>query len=637
MKELEHSETERKKAQDESKKSKEFLSNIINALDDSFFIKDQEHRWLMLNDAACELMGRPREELIGKSDYDLFSKEQADVFWEKDNHVFETGKTNVNEEQVTWHGKVHTISTKKSLYTDPVTGQKFITGTNRDITERKKAEESLRRSERMFRTYFELGLVGMAVTSPEKGWTYVNDRLCEILGYTRDELIQTTWADLTHPDDLDADVSQFEQVLAGQIDSYLMDKRFIRKDGRIVYISLSVACVRREDGSVEHFIAHLHDITDRKKAEEALEKSEERLSTIVERSPIPTSAGGSGGSIVSFNKALEELTGYGRTEIKDVTDWSNKLYPDREYRDFVWKNIQQALRGEKQDCTEFTITHKDGSTRTVDFHTSFHKDGLIIQMVDITERKQAEEALREQREKAQKYLDVAGVMFLFLDTNGEVTLINSKGCEVLGYKEEEIIGKNWFDTFIPKDRKEDIRRIFRMLMAGEIEPGEYAENIVLTKNGDKKIIAWHNTILRNEMGNIIGTLSSGEDITERKKVQEAVFKEKKFTEDAINAQMDTFFVFEARTGKAIRWNKAFTDISGYTDGEIARMPAPASYYSPEDLERAVAFTQKVLKERVGTIELELICKDGCKVPTEYRVSIINDDQREPKVYHLHRT
>jgi len=101
LKELEHSETERKKAQDESKKSKEFLSNIINALDDSFFIKDQEHRWLMLNDAACELMGRPREELIGKSDYDLFSKEQADVFWEKDNHVFETGKTNVNEEQVT--------------------------------------------------------------------------------------------------------------------------------------------------------------------------------------------------------------------------------------------------------------------------------------------------------------------------------------------------------------------------------------------------------------------------------------------------------------------------------------------------------------------------------------------------------
>ncbi|MDT8304116.1 MAG: PAS domain S-box protein, partial [Sedimentisphaerales bacterium] len=148
--------TEQKNAQDELKKSKEFLDNVINSLEDSFFIKDQEHRWLMLNDAACELMGRPREELIGKSDYDLFPKEQADIFWEKDNLVFETGKTNLNEEQVTWHGKVHTISTKKSLYIDPVTGQKFITGTNRDITELKKAQNSLRQSEEKFRSMFEL-------------------------------------------------------------------------------------------------------------------------------------------------------------------------------------------------------------------------------------------------------------------------------------------------------------------------------------------------------------------------------------------------------------------------------------------------------------------------------------------------
>jgi len=154
LKEFERSEAECENAREELKNSKEFLDNVINALDDSFFIKDQDHRWLMLNDAACALIGRPREELIGKSDYDLFPKEQADTFWEMDNLVFETGKTNVNEEQVTWHGKVHTISTKKSLYTDPVTGQKFITGTNRDITEWKKIEESLRRSERIFRTYF---------------------------------------------------------------------------------------------------------------------------------------------------------------------------------------------------------------------------------------------------------------------------------------------------------------------------------------------------------------------------------------------------------------------------------------------------------------------------------------------------
>ena len=109
LQELEHSEAERKNAQDELKKSKEFLDNVVNALDDAFFIKDQNHHWLMLNDAACKLIGRPREELIGKSDYDLVPREQADIFWQMDNLVFETGRTNVNEEQVTWQGKAHTI------------------------------------------------------------------------------------------------------------------------------------------------------------------------------------------------------------------------------------------------------------------------------------------------------------------------------------------------------------------------------------------------------------------------------------------------------------------------------------------------------------------------------------------------
>ncbi len=133
---------EHKRTEEDLKRSKEFLANIINALDDPVFVKDQKHRWFILNDAACEVMGRPREELIGKSDYDLFAKKQADEFWENDNLVFETGQTNVNEEEITWHDNLHTISTKKSLLIDSVTGKKFITGTIRDITDRKQVELS---------------------------------------------------------------------------------------------------------------------------------------------------------------------------------------------------------------------------------------------------------------------------------------------------------------------------------------------------------------------------------------------------------------------------------------------------------------------------------------------------------------
>jgi PAS domain S-box-containing protein len=143
--------TAKKRAEEELRRSKEFLDNIIDALDDPVFVKDEQHRWVILNHRACELMGRPQQELIGKSDYDLFPKEQADVFWQKDALVLATGETNINEEEITWQGRAHTISTKKSLFIDSVSGRKFIAGTIRDITEGKQAEQRLHRYQEQLR------------------------------------------------------------------------------------------------------------------------------------------------------------------------------------------------------------------------------------------------------------------------------------------------------------------------------------------------------------------------------------------------------------------------------------------------------------------------------------------------------
>jgi PAS domain S-box-containing protein len=104
----------------------------------------------------------------------------------------------------------------------------------------------------------------------------------------------------------------------------------------------------------------------------------------------------------------------------------------------------------------------------------------------------------------------------------------------------------------------------------------------------------------------------------------------KITNIALDTQLDTFFLFDPITSKAVQWNKSFTKISGYTDDEIAKLPAPASYYSPKDLERAENFIQKILEDNSGTIELELICKDGQKIPFEYKVVAVNNEKGEPK-------
>jgi len=128
----------------------------------------------------------------------------------------------------------------------------------------------IKESETRMRLFFERQIVGMAITSPQKGWLKVNDQLCQILGYSRDELDRLTWAELTHPDDLAADIAQFERILAGEIEEYFLEKRFVRKNGEIVFTDLSVGCVRKEDGSVDYVLALLSDITQRKQAEAEL-------------------------------------------------------------------------------------------------------------------------------------------------------------------------------------------------------------------------------------------------------------------------------------------------------------------------------------------------------------------------------
>jgi len=137
-----------------------------------------------------------------------------------------------------------------------------------------------------------------------------------------------------------------------------------------------------------------------------------------------------------------------------------------------------------------------------------------------TFRKRAEKELILERNTAQEYLDIAGVILVGINADQEVTFINKKGCEILGYEKHEVIGRNWFDTFVPSEIRENVRDAFKKLISAEIEPVRFFENTVLTSNGTERIIAWENAVIRDEAGNIVSTLSSGEDITGRKAAED---------------------------------------------------------------------------------------------------------------------
>lgn len=213
---------------------------------------------------------------------------------------------------------------------------------------------------------------------------------------------------------------------------------------------------------------------------------------------------------------------------------------------------------------------------------------LVLRLLPIRSLRRSEEALRKERDTAQTYLDVAGVILLALDADQKVTLINKKGCEVLGRAERDIVGKNWFDHFVPEPFRSEMKEYFPRFVEGDIERFAYFENPVLTSSGEERMIAWRNTVLVDESGRIEGTLSSGEDVTERKRL-----------EDQLRQAQKMEAVGRLAGGVAHDFNNILTTIIGY--GSLMQFDLddgnPAKPYVEQILssaERAARLTQSLL-------------------------------------------
>ena len=209
--------------------------------------------------------------------------------------------------------------------------------------------------------------------------------------------------------------------------------------------------------------------------------------------------------------------------------------------------------------------------------------------------RQAEVTLRESKHQAQQYFAIAGVIFLTLDKNGKITLINECGLETLGYRREELLGKNWFTTCLPDRFQESVVDVYHQLMRGEIEPVEYYQNPILRKDGKERIIAWHNTILRNPGGEIVGTLSSGEDVTARLKAD----KQLKEASSIINRSPSVAFLWKNQEGWPVEFVSVnVTKLFGYSaDDFVSGKVSYAEVIHPEDIARVAKEVATYSRER----------------------------------------
>jgi PAS domain S-box-containing protein len=270
--------TKLKLAEESLAQERYLLHALMDNLPDKIYFKDVASRFLRINKALATFFGlSDPAQAVGKTDFDFFREEHARPAYADEQEILRTGQPVIGKEERGVHldGRVGWASTTKMPLRDKDGRIIGTFGVSRNITKLKLAEEALRASEERFRNYFELSLTPMAITSPEKGWVQVNEKLCELLGYTEEELRALTWAELTYPDDLAADVAQFVRMLGGEIDGYSLEKRFMRRDGKVVDTVLSVRVVRRPDGSPEYCLAQLIDITDLKQIEHELRQAKE--------------------------------------------------------------------------------------------------------------------------------------------------------------------------------------------------------------------------------------------------------------------------------------------------------------------------------------------------------------------------
>jgi PAS domain S-box-containing protein len=318
----------------------------------------------------------------------------------------------------------------------------------------------------------------MAVTSVDKRWLEVNDRLCEILGYSRHELHHETWVELTHPDDMEPNLQFFAQLLAGEIGHFTLDKRLIKKDRSIAYTTIHIRAFCKDDGSIDHVVALIEDITARKQAEEALRRSEERLRLAQQVARVGTFEWNVQTGLNTWTPELEALHGLSPGSFpKTEPAWENLIYPDD--RAEALRRREQTLETGQPVEGEWRVLWPDGSVHRLAGRWQAFKDEsgkpvrLIGVNIDISERKRAEKELRLSEDKYRTLVETSPDAVMMLDLEGHITLASQRAVEMHGAEHaEELFAKNPLEFFAPKDQEKfhtDLRRTLKEGVARDVE------------------------------------------------------------------------------------------------------------------------------------------------------------------------
>jgi len=513
--------TKRKRMEDALRDSEGKFNAMLQSLSDHLSMMDKDLNIIWANETAKKVFGNG---IIGKKCYEVYHqrKEPCEPYPCLTLKAFQDGKVHEHDTQVVdKDGKImYFHCTANVALRDKEGNPTAVIEISSDITERKQMEESLRESEEFSSSLLSNSPNPILVLNPDASVRYVNPALEKLTGFSSKELVGKKppypwWSEET----LQKTRRDFEKAI--QRGAKRLEELFQKKNEERFWVEITSTPVR-SNGEFQYYLANWVDITERKRTEEALRRSEERFRDLFENANDLIQSVTADGHFRYVNKRWREILGYSEEEVANLLLW-DIIHPDS--IPHCREVFQKVMSGKTVKNIEVVFVAKDGKLVPVEGNVNCRfEEGKPVAtrgiFRDITERKQAEEIIRRERDRAEQYLKIAGVMLAAIGADENITMINKRGCEMLGYKERELLGKNWLHLLVPQRIRGEIREVFNKLMAGDVELVEYYENPLLTKDGEERLVAFHNTVLRNPNGEITGVMFSGEDITERKQAEE---------------------------------------------------------------------------------------------------------------------
>ena len=524
---------------------------LVEALPVPMFVKSRDGRYLGVNRAWEEFFGVSRASFLGKQVKDLYPQNPAiaEKHLEMDGQLWRNPGGQSYEATVTARdGRLRDTIYYKATFANGSGEVAGLMGAIVDITARKQAEASLLESERRFRRTFELAGSGVAHIGMDRRFLRVNRRLCEILGYPQDELLRLTGRQISHPDDLDVINAQRPRLYAGEIDSVRVEKRYLRKDGSIVWVSFTMVVERDAAGKPQYEIAFFDDITARKQAEAALRESEERFRSVVDSANDGILVYDKQLNVIAGNLAAERILGLPLANIIGAAGFTSLLpcvhadgspiLPDE-------RPTRLTVRSGKPLTGQIVgIYRPDGSMNWVSVNTGFLRRpgdtdwyGVVSTIGDITKQRHAELALSASEALYRQTFELATAGIAHVDLSGRFMKVNRRLCEILGYGEQELIGRPVKEISHPEDRNlTDSQRM--RVRSGEKHSVRF-EKRYIRKSGAIVWVDLSVALACDASGVPQYEIALFNDITERKKA-EAALREAHEELKRSNAELEQF-------------------------------------------------------------------------------------------------